>query len=96
MTRFTMTRIVKITHVDNEAKVFLDDGSELEGLISVSCNSTVNQLSTVRLEAYISPHKETAILNYININTGQRVSLTTEQADRFFDNRDPQEWRINR
>lgn len=91
-----MTRIVKITHIDNEAKVLLDDGSELEGLISVSCNSAVNQLSTVKLEAYVSPHKEIAMLNYININTGQQVSLTLKEADRFFDNRDPQEWRINK
>lgn len=89
-------RIVKVIHTDKEARVFLDDGSELKGLIDVGCVSTVNDLSTVKLESYISPYKETLLFHYINTQTGERVSLKPEEADRFFDNRDPWEWRVSK
>lgn len=91
----TERRIVKVIHTDKEARVFLDDGSELKGLIDVGCVSTIDDLSTVKLESYISPYKETPLFHYINTRTGERVSLTPKEADRFFDNRDSWEWEVN-
>lgn len=91
----TERRIVKVVHTAKDARVFLDDGSELKGLIDVGSVSTVNQLSTVKLESYVFPYKETTLFHYIHIQTGERVSLTKEQADRFFCNRDPYDWSID-
>lgn len=89
-------RIVKIVHTEQKARVFLDDGSELKGLIDVGCVSTINQLSTVKLKSYVFPHKEELLFHYVNTRTGERVSLTPKEADRFFDNRDPWEWRVSK
>jgi hypothetical protein len=31
---------------------------------------------------------------YTNKNTGETVTLTPTEAERFFDNRDPEEWKL--
>lgn len=92
----TERRIVKVVHTEQKARIFLDDGSELKGLTDVGSVSTINQLSTVKLESYVFPYKETPQFQYINTQTGERVSLTPKEADRFFDNRDPWEWRASK
>jgi len=92
----TERRIVKVVHTEQKARIFLDDGSELKGLIDVGSSSAVNQLSVVKLESYIFSHKSEPLFRYVNTRTGQRVSLTAEQADRFFDNRDSREWKVDK
>ena len=84
-----MTRISKVLYTDKGARVFLDDGSELEGLIEVISSSAVNELSTVNLKAYMFTTK---LYQYVNRQSGELVSPTAEQADRFFDNRHPLDW----
>jgi len=90
----TERRIVKVIHTDKEARVFLDDGSELKGLIDARSSSGVNSPTTVTISAYVYPHKP-RLFHYINTRTGERVSLTPKEADRFFDNRDSWEWEVN-
>lgn len=83
-------KIVKVVHQDDKACVFLDDGSELVGLIHTASASAVSEGSTVELTAYVYPCSSK---RYVNTHTGQQVCLTEQEAARFFDNRDPAIWR---
>jgi len=83
-------KIVRIEYSHKGTRVFLDDGSELTGLVSVDCFSAVNNTAQATISAYVYPE---LVVRYQHIKSGETVSLTEAEAVRFFDNRNPFAWR---
>ena len=86
---------MKITQIDTSsrnAKIILENGEQLEGIVKVVTTSQVDDISRVTLTAlvYNEPKK---MFRYHNTVTGHEVLLTIKEADRFFDNRDPRDWK---
>jgi hypothetical protein len=87
----TKHRITRVEISDpKNTRVYLEDGSELAGVISVDTNSSVNDISKVTLSAYVFPNNGVV---YEHFKTKERVTLNPAGYCRFFDNRNPAEWR---
>jgi hypothetical protein len=53
----TKHRIVRVEISDpKNTRVYLEDGSELTGIISIDAKCSVNDISTVTLSAYVFPN----------------------------------------
>lgn len=72
----------------NNSKVILDDGSELDGITFLEAEASVNSPSSILLRAYIYP-----ATCYEHQVTKKRVYLNKEQEERFFDNNSPAFWK---
>lgn len=83
-------KITKVEYVNQQARVILDDGSELVGISYVASEAGVDNTAAVKLTARIMP--EPKISTFENILTGERVHLTKQEKERFFDNRHPAYW----
>lgn len=83
-------KITKVEYINQKATVILDDGSELAGLSHVDAEVGVCNLGTVTLTAWILPEPKTT--TFENVLTGERVHLTKQEQERFFDNRHPAYW----
>jgi hypothetical protein len=87
----TKHRIVRVEISDpKNTRVYLEDGSELTGIISVDANTAVNDISTVTLSAYVFPNNGVV---YEHFKTKERVTLNPTEYSQFFDNINPAEWR---
>lgn len=84
-------RITKVVFEGKDAKVYLENGQPLTGLTRVSASKYQDELSEVTLDVEITPVK--SIKTFVNQNTWEVRDLHTQQeVDRFFENRDPDEW----
>ena len=81
-----LSKIEKVETRGNTAHVYLDDGTELSGVIEISTKSALNYLSEVTIRAYVSVSKQRT---YIHKSTGDKVSLKATDIDDFFRNRNP-------
>ena len=87
----TKHRITRVDVTDPEnTRIYLDDGSELTGILSVDTSTAVNDISRVTLSAYVFPNNGVV---YEHFKTKERVTLNPTQYSQFFDNRNPAEWR---
>lgn len=87
----TKHRITRVDITDPEnSRVYLDDGSELTGVFSVDASTSVNDVSKVTISVYIYPNSGVI---YEHFKTKERVTLNPTEQSRFFDNRNPAEWR---
>ena len=87
---------MKITQIDTSsrnAKVILENGEQLEGIVNIVATSSVDDISRVTLTALIYNKPEKAYHRYRNVLTEQEVLLTEKEKSRFFDNRDPRDWK---
>jgi predicted transposase YdaD len=82
-------RIERIETVGDRVHVYLEDGSQIDGIISAKTSASVNSLSTVKLQAYI--YKPTC--TYQHYKSKERVTLTSAEEASFFRNRNPFEWK---
>lgn len=86
-------KIVKIETTDRDAKVYLENGETLEGLIFADTKASVDKVSVVTLKAYVYNEPKKAYHRYVNIISNNEVLLTEKEKSRFFDNRDPRDWK---
>lgn len=72
-----------------DAKVILDDGSELVGITDLKLSYSVNGMPSVTLEAYVYAEKTVTLEHN---KTKERVTLTEKEVSRFLENRNPFAW----
>jgi hypothetical protein len=82
-------KIEKVVSRWSSTCVHLSDGSQLEGIVSAETKQ-INGVEMVTIKAYIYP--ETPVV-WVNSLTKETVSLTSKQAEMFFRNRNPYEWK---
>jgi uncharacterized protein (UPF0248 family) len=87
---------MKITQIDTSsrnAKIILENGEQLEGIVKVVTTSSLDDISRVTLTALVYNEPKKVYHRYVNIKTNNEVLLTEAEVVRFFDNRDPREWK---
>lgn len=87
---------MKITQIDTSsrnAKVILENGEQLEGIVNIITTSRIDDISRVTLTAYVYNEPKKAYHRYVNIISNNEVLLTGAEVARFFDNRDPRDWK---
>jgi uncharacterized protein (UPF0248 family) len=87
---------MKITQIDTSsrnAKIILENGEQLEGIVKVVTTSSLDDISRVTLTALVYNEPKKVHHRYVNIKTNNEVLLTEAEVVRFFDNRDPRDWK---